>query len=142
MAESFQITRIKKPGGSDNPHTRITEVYVTLPPLALPFPSASNYNLARFMNSVPRGEWRTVETVIADIEAGKQYYYTDTKGKRAEVMVYSRQLQQLPAPFTSFPGQYGAFGPMTAAYQRKYIKTRSDATTVDNLLSLPNDYDK
>lgn len=101
-----------------------------------------NYDLARFMSAVPRGEWRSVETVIADIEAGKQYYYTDTKGKRAEVTVYNRQLRQVPAPFTSLPSQYGAFGLMPGVYQRKYIKTRSDATTVDNLLSLPNDYGK
>lgn len=129
MPRQYQITRIKKPGGSDSPTDHIEEVFVE------PSPSLSTVKRLGIFDEAAKGfiqslvdapRWITVEEVIKSIESGTQYFYTDKAGNRADVIVNQRQT------WTSGRWIQG----------RKFIQTKVDATKVDNLLSLPNDYGK
>lgn len=53
------------------------------------------------------------EEAILDIESGKRTFYVSRNGFKVKVIIAK------------------------SAYGNKYIKTESDSTTVDNLLSLP-----
>jgi hypothetical protein len=141
MAEQFQIVGIKKPGGSGNRTTHITDVLVQRHPTLNPYDILDSIAFGPPVSPIARTlrprplipEWRTVRQVIDDIEAGNEYYYTDN-GKRAEVIVVPLMLLPL-----RLPG--GGFGRAVPS-GRKYIRTRSDSTRADNLLSLPNHYGK
>jgi hypothetical protein len=60
------------------------------------------------------GEWSR-STVVYDIRHGTDSYYTEVNGNRADVIV-------VDCPYCNFSD---------------YIRTTADATTADNLLSLP-----
>ncbi len=85
---SYQITWIKKPNGSHNPHTRIEEV------------------------GGPGWSKKATE-VISDILNSRNSYYVSVSGVSVDVEVGIHE------------GRY-------------YLRTRSDGTPLDNLLSLEN----
>jgi hypothetical protein len=85
---SRQITWIKKPGGSHNPATHITEV------------GGANWS-------------RLAKDVIEDIRLNRESYFVSVNGVSVEVGIGVHN------------GYY-------------YLRTRSDGTPLDNLLSLAN----
>ena len=127
MSNQYQITRIKKRGGSDSPTNHIEQVFVQSIPSVSTIQKLGVFDAAAqgFMNSLVRPpRWMPVEEVIEDIESGAGQYYTDRGGNKVIVEVNQRQTQT--------DGRW--------VMGRKFIQTKADSTTVDNLLSLPNDY--
>jgi hypothetical protein len=134
MPDLFRITRIKKPGGSDNSTTHIEEIFVEnatqvrsiFPPFTIL--KKQNYGLGLLQS---RGMWRTVEAVVADIDSKRAEYYTEKGGVRIDIIT---------VPYRALRTIGAKTGWVDSA--RKFIKTKPDETKIDNLLSLPNDYGK
>jgi hypothetical protein len=134
MPDQFRITRIKKPGGSDNTTTHIEEVFVenTTPVRSL-FPpfglvDKKQYGLGLYQS---QGVWRTVASVVADIDSKQAEYYVERASKRVNVITVPFKLIRNIGSSTIWLDSH-----------RKFIKTEPDETKADNLLSLPNDYGK
>ena len=127
MAAQYQITRIKKPGGSESPTDHIEHVFVVPQPSLDTLQSLGAFDTTTkaFLNSmVAPPHWMSVEEVIENIDSGKGYFFTNRGGSQVQVIVNQRS--------TLINNRW--------VQGRKFIQTKADSTPTDNLLSLPNDY--
>jgi len=125
----LRILHAHKPNGLHDIHSHITHVFVTDESKHV-WPALPTF-VTDWMNtsfSVTEG-WLRVETVIQQLHKGVKFYSVDSRENKVYIRDY---LLSAPKPRL-------IYHPLNKfiSNERRYIRTESNGSTLDNLLSLP-----